>query len=115
MIYLFFGDDTYRKNEEVKKLIDGFLQENRFSLFSRIDAENFKKDEFEELTRSADLFGKNRIIVYENIIGDKNFAEFVMGNISLCGQSQNIFIFSESNLDQKTADIFKKYEAKDKI
>jgi len=29
---------------------------------------NFPEDEFEELTRSADLFGKNRIIVLEGIL-----------------------------------------------
>lgn len=112
MIYLCFGEDTYRKKEKVKELINGFSRENHSFLFSRLDAENFKKDEFEELIRSADLFGKNRIIVCENILGDKNSAEFIMGNISLCSQSQNVFIFSENNLEPDIAGVFKKHGAK---
>lgn len=112
MIYLFFGEDAYRKKEKVKELINGFSQENRSFLFSRVDAENFKKDEFEELIRSADLFGANRIIVCENVFDDKNSAEFIMENVSLCGQSQNIFIFSENNLEPGIANTFKKHGAK---
>lgn len=108
MIYLFFGEDNFRSRERLHGFLEG-LKEKSLSSFFWFNPETFTKPAFEELARTKDLFGGNYIIVCENLLGEKEIADFCLENLGLCSDSGNNFIFWEEDMDSSAVKIFKKY------
>lgn len=107
MLHIFLGEDIYRKKQRMNGIVENLSKEGRFFLFSRFNSEDFKKEEFEESARGGNLFGGNRVIACEDVLSNKDIAEFILANINACVISQSIFIFLENSLDVKTAKVLK--------
>lgn len=100
MIYLFFGNDSFRITQKLNELLDFFKSKFGETRVFRIEKENFNREEFEELIKSRTLFGNKIIVVCDSFLEEEN--------ISKCSQSENVFIFIEKELDEKILNKIKK-------
>ena len=80
MIYLFFGNDSFRITQKLNELLDFFKSKSGEIKVYRIEKENFNKIEFEELMKSKTLFENKIIVVCGGLLEEKNLSEFIMEN-----------------------------------
>jgi DNA polymerase III delta subunit len=94
--------------QKLNELLDFFKSKFGETRVYRIEKENFNKVEFEELMKSRTLFENKIIVVCGGLLEEKNLAEFIMENFGKCSKSENVFIFTESELDEKFLNKIKK-------
>lgn len=113
MLYLFFGEDTYRSRQKLREFLDCFSHgQNRPFFCPRFSPETFEKGTFEELIKGSSLFGGNYIVVCESFFGEKDIGDFIIERLSFFSRSSNVFLFWEENLDSETIKAFKKHSEK---
>lgn len=112
MFYLLHGQDTYRSKGKLNELILHFKNKVSVLGFFRMDGENFKETEFEELLKGKTLFDKKYIVVCDGLLENKESKYFVIDNLEKCAATENIFLFLEEALDDKVLEKFKKRAVK---
>ncbi|MCK6462661.1 MAG: hypothetical protein L6Q29_02470 [Candidatus Pacebacteria bacterium] len=115
MFYLIYGKDTYRSREKLNELLNHFKTKVSELGFFRIDGESFSGQEFEELLKARTLFEKKYVVVCDRVMENKPAADFVIGKIEQCAESENIFLFWEEDLDDEILENLKKRAAKVQI
>ncbi len=55
MLYLLYGEDTYRSKKNLREIIAKFLSSGSVNNLFRVTAENFNIGEFREIAQSAAL------------------------------------------------------------
>lgn len=111
MIYLFFGEDTYRSRHTLKEFLKA-LSEKAKGAVEKIwfTAEDFSEDSFYNLTRSRNLLAVKIIAVFDNIFSDGLLSfKPLKGVLSDCASSDNIFIFLERTLKAEDLALLKEY------
>lgn len=108
MFYLLHGQDTYRSREKLNELISHFKTKISSHGFFRMDGENFKEVEFEELLKGKTLFDKKYVVICDELLENKESKVFVIDNLEKCAATENIFLFLEKGLDDKVLEKFKK-------
>jgi len=112
MFYLLHGKDTYRSREKLNELLGYFKTKiSNLGVF-RIEGENFREAEFEEMLKAKSLFEKKYVVVCDGVMKDKMTAGFVVEKIDQCAKSENIFLFLEEDMEEKLLEEFKKHAAK---
>lgn len=112
MFYLLHGKDTYRSREKLNELVSHFRTKVSDFGFFRIDGGDFKENEFEELLKAKTLFEKKYVVVCDRVMENKQAADFVVENLEKCAKSENVFLFWEEELDDKTLERFEKKATK---
>lgn len=101
MIIFLYGEDTFRSRQKLKELKDKFLREVDASgnSLTTIEAENVNMSRISEVSGSASLFSKKRMIVIENIFSNKNKEVFdqLIAYFSKNEDDENIVIFWDEN------------------
>lgn len=111
MIYLFSGD--YKKaSQKANQLVGALLKKQPNAVFLKINSENFKSQNLDDLIVAQGLFFSKNIILFLRICETEDFAEEIYDKFSEMKTSENIFIFVEENLAKKTFDKFKKVAEK---
>ena len=108
MFYLLHGQDTYRSKEKLNELVSHFKTKVSGLGFFRIEGENFNEAEFQELLKGKTLFEKKYVVVCERVLENKQTADFVLSNLDKLAKTDNMFIFWEEEVDEKTLEEFKK-------
>ena len=108
MFYLLHGQDTYRSKEKLNELVSHFKTKVSGLGFFRIEGENFNEAEFQELLKGKTLFEKKYVVVCERVLENKQTADFVLGNLDKLAKTDNMFLFWEEDIDEKTLEEFKK-------
>lgn len=112
MFYLLYGQDTYRSREKLNELISHFKTKVSNLGFFRMDGENFKEAEFEELLKGKTLFEKKYVVICGGLLENKESKDFVIDNLEKCVATENVFLFLEKALDDKVLEKLKKRAAK---
>lgn len=108
MFYLLHGKDTYRSREKLNELVSHFKTKVSELGFFRVDGENFQEKQFEELLRAKTLFEKKYIVVCENVLKDKQTADFISDRLEKLAKTENMFLFWEEEVGDKILEEFKK-------
>lgn len=108
MFYLLHGKDTYRSREKLNELVSHFKTKVSDLGFFRVDGENFQEKQFEELLRAKTLFEKKYIVVCENVLKDKQTADFISDRLEKLAKTENMFLFWEEEVGDKILEEFKK-------
>ncbi|MFH0803942.1 MAG: hypothetical protein V1877_02405 [Candidatus Tagabacteria bacterium] len=110
MLYLFFGEDTFRSRQALREFIEGASKDKSrpFSI-SWLSPDTFSRANFEEFQRTENLFGGKYLIVCEDLLKEAETADFVTKNLKSCGRSENIFLFWEETLEPVFFSAFKKH------
>ena len=108
MFYLLHGQDTYRSREKLNELVSYFKTKvSGLGLF-KIEGENFSEAEFKELLRGKTLFEKKYVVVCERVLEKKEALNFILGSLDDLAKTDNMFLFWEEEIDEKTLEEFKK-------
>jgi DNA polymerase III delta subunit len=112
MIYLIYGEDTYRSREKMRQLLAFFSKKSSGFAFFKIEGENFSGAELEELVKSQTLFEKKYVVECSRLLENPEAKGFIEKNIKDVAGSKNIFLFWEEKLSAKLLDLFKKHAEK---
>ncbi len=108
MLYLFFGEDTFRSRRKLNEFTGEIFKQSPRPSFSLFTSESFLKPAFEELLRTKSLFAEKQVVVCESVLQESETADFICKNLKSCADSENIFIFWEEESKLPSA-VFKKY------
>jgi DNA polymerase III delta subunit len=113
MLYLFFGEDTYRSRQALREFIEAASKDKGrpFSV-SWLSADTFSRANFEEYERTENLFGGKYLVVCEGLLKEAETADFVTKNLKLCSRSENVFLFWEEELEPSFLKNFKNHAKK---
>jgi len=108
MFYLLHGQDTYRSREKLNELVSHFKTKVSGLGFFRIEGENFSEAEFQELLKGKTLFEKKYVVVCERVLENKEALNFILGSLDDLAKTDNMFLFWEEEIDEKTLEEVKK-------
>lgn len=110
MLYLFFGEDTFRSRQALREFIEAASKDKSrpFSI-SWLSPDTFSRANFEEFQRTENLFGGKYLIVCEDLLKEAETADFVAKNLKSCSRSENIFLFWEEGLESSFLKTFKNH------
>ena len=108
MFYLLHGKDTYRSRGKLNELVSHFKTKVSSLGFFRIEGENFNEAEFKELLKGKTLFEKKYVVVCERVLENKEALNFILGNLDNLAKTDNMFLFLEEEIDEKSLEEFGK-------
>jgi len=112
MFYLLCGKDTYRSREKLRELLESFRAKVSGAAFFDIDKNNFNEAEFDGLLKSKSLFDKKYVITAEGLLSGKDSRNYLSDKLEECARSENIFLFWEEEVEEKSLEEIKKLAAK---
>ena len=107
MIILIYGNDEIRSRAKYQALADSLLAKSPEASLFKLNHENFKIENLEELTKSQGLFHQKFIVACDNI------GELAQEWLKPISQSENVFIFLENSLEEKDLSVLKKLATKE--
>ncbi len=108
MIYLFAGDDFKTKRKAYEDFIKSVEKETETFFISR---NNFSNMQLESFYSGSGLFFAKSVVFLEDILGQEEHRDFVLGKLELISSSANDFVFFEGKLNKPILDDFKKARA----
>lgn len=101
MIYIFLGNDTKKKNAEIKKIVGD-------KEFVKLPIREISKDLLLNHAENQSLFGSSPVFIAENILTEGNIS-LAKEDWELLNNSKNCFIFLEDKLPQVEQKKYLKY------
>jgi DNA polymerase III delta subunit len=121
MIILIHGNDEIKSRAKYNALAQSLLAKNPEASLFKLNVENFKIENLEELTKGQGLFYQKFIVSCDNLLGgltetkkdSEERREQLRNWLKPISQSENIFIFLENNIEEKDSLILKKLATKE--
>jgi DNA polymerase-3 subunit delta len=118
MILLISGQDTYRSIKRLKEVIEKKKESSKGLSLNVIEKENLREKDFnfQNLLSGASqqsIFEKERLMVFKNILSEKDFKEKVLENFNQLSKS-NVIFYQEGKV-LKSDPLFKKIKDKEEI
>lgn len=101
MIYIFLGNDTKKKNSQVKKIV-------KEKEFLKLSTREISKELIMNQAESKSLFGDSPVFVSENILTDEGIS-FSKEDLEILKNSENLFIFLEDKMLSAEQKKYSKY------
>jgi DNA polymerase III delta subunit len=99
MLYLLYGEDTYRSKKNLREIIAKFLLSGSGNNLFRVTAENFNVSEFVEAARAASLLGGKYLYVGEGLLADDESRTAIIKELPALHNSENVIVFWESAIE----------------
>ncbi|MCX6812484.1 MAG: DNA polymerase III subunit delta [Candidatus Berkelbacteria bacterium] len=112
MLALFYGEDQYSLNQELKKIESQFALENFGDLnISKFDGENLSYENFLRSASAMPFLADKRLIIIKNFLssGDQKLREYFAENLEKLPKSVEI-ILAENGDFNKNLGLFKKLQ-----
>lgn len=101
MLYLFYGKDTHRSRQKLNEVLSVFRSKRSDLALFNFDEQSFTEDAFKELLKCQTLFDEKHAVVCENILENSSIAKFILEQLDSVTNSQNVFIFLETGIEEK--------------
>jgi len=102
MIYLIHGKDTIKAQQKLHALVDTILMQRPDTSYIRLSDESFETERLPELISGQGLFEHRRVIVFDQVLNNKDISHIIFEQLADIAQSENIFIFFEKALNKAT-------------
>ncbi len=102
MLYFFYGKDKGTAREKANALIGSLRKKKPDAELFRIEPENWNEARLEELISSQGLFNNSYIVQVVSLFENKEAKEAFVDKLGEIGESANIFIVQEEEVDKKT-------------
>ena len=115
MIYFLFGENSYRALRKIREFKEVFTKKNADFLIEKYDgeAEEFGFEKLNFALGQGNLFSKNRLVIFKNILQkDEKILDNLKNNGEFMRASRDIFVFWERVAIAKSLNFFKKYSEK---
>ncbi len=96
--------DNSMASKEARKIIASKTKEGANILFLEFDANLFLRESVDELTNSNALFQRKYIVLFNNILENKEASEKFFENIELLTKSEHLFILQNNKCDLKKSE-----------
>jgi DNA polymerase-3 subunit delta len=96
MIYLIFGEDTFRANRKLKEIIEKYRKIHKSGL--NLKVLDLKEKNFEDFKRefeSSSMFSEKKLLILKNASKNKEFQENFLKNLEKFEKSKEIIFFFE--------------------
>lgn len=111
MLYILYGD-AKKCFEKSEQMIETMLSKKPDATILKINSDNVLSADLNNLINSQALFAQKNIITLARCLEEDNFTERVILNLKKIADSQNIFIFVEPDINDKTLKKIEKYAEK---
>ncbi|MBI5742749.1 MAG: hypothetical protein HZA25_02845 [Candidatus Niyogibacteria bacterium] len=101
MLYLLYGEDTYRSKKNLREIVEKFLASGSANNLLRVTPENFSVAEFAEAARASSLLGGKYLYVGEGLLADPVARAAVMKELAAVKGSENIIVFWEEEVGEE--------------
>jgi DNA polymerase-3 subunit delta len=98
MIYLIFGEDTFRASRKLKEIIEKYRKIHKSGL--NLKVLDLKEKNFEDFKRefeSSSMFSEKKLLILKNASKNKEFQENFLKNLEKFEKSKEIFFFFEED------------------
>lgn len=112
MFYFIYGSDSIKVSEKAKNLVDGMLSKKPDASLFKLTSDRWSSAEFQELIAGQALFESKYIVQISRILDEKEANEVVMENLEALKNSDNVFIWTENEVDKKLLEKIEKYAEK---
>ncbi len=102
MLYLFYGSDKDMARAKAGVLVQSLQKKKPDAQIFRIDAENFNEAKLQELAVGQGLFNHSYLIEVVSLFENKEAKEIFVDRLEEIGESPNVFIMLEGEVDKKT-------------
>lgn len=109
MIYLICGDDNSAVREKLHELLDVLSLKRPNAEIFRMTSEDWSEPKFSELIESQGLFENKYIVVLDTLLGEKNISAAVLERLDELKESENVFIFVQSEIESALREKIKKF------
>lgn len=98
MIYLLYGEDTYRSRRKLREIAQEYRKKTAGVLdFHKIDAEENDLSALKYAYESSSLFSKKKLIIVENVFSDSCDADLLMKSVIGLKDSKDVIIILWGN------------------
>ncbi len=105
MLILLHGNDF----KKIKQKAGEFMEKSGQDVsIIRFDQDNFSLSEIENLIQGQGLFEKKRLVVLDHLLSFEELKELLVARARNFAESQNIFVFLETELKEDLLGLFKK-------
>ncbi len=102
MLYLFYGSEKDSAREKASALVHSLQNKKPDAELFRIDAENWSEAKLQELSAGQGLFNNSYIVEIVSLFENKEAKEIFVDRLEEIGESPNVFIMLEGEVDKKT-------------
>ena len=89
MLYLIYGEDSYRARKSVGAIIDNLTARDLQAAVHRIDAEKASEEKIKDLICGQNIFGHKSVVLFEGLL-ESDLADFFTGLVKSMADSENI-------------------------
>ena len=115
MIYFFYGQDKTSIHKKASKLFESLRAKKPDAAFLSFDADDISDQIFNELVGSQGLFEKKIVVYFRNILSEGDMEKKIISEMPAMASSQNIFIWTEYDLNKEILSLLKKGSEKNDI
>ncbi len=108
MIYFFYNTDSQKGIEKARKLFVSLQTKKPDASFLEYDSESVSEIELERLIGQAGLFEQKSVVLFKQVLDQKDKKEELLSFVKDFKDSDNIFIWVESKLLKKELELLKK-------
>lgn len=113
MIFFLYGEDTYRLQKKLQKIIDRYKKIHKSGLNLKfLDVKESDYNDFLDQFKINSMFSEKKLIIIENFFSKKNFQELFLENVDKLIKSENIIVIYEKGKVDKRKKSFKTLEKK---
>ncbi len=112
MIYFFGGDNKSLSLEKANKLFESLRVKKPDAAFVSTEGSNITLDTIDEFISSQGLFEKKMVVFLKDIFENKDIKKEILSRIKEFKDSQNIFVWVESDISAKEEENISKYAEK---
>jgi DNA polymerase-3 subunit delta len=96
MIYLFFGEDTFRLNRKLNEFIEKYKNIHKSGLNLKIlDLKEKEFEDFKNAFESSAMFSERKFLILKNVSQNQRFKERFLKEIEKFQKSKEIILFIE--------------------
>ncbi|MFA7193639.1 MAG: hypothetical protein WC087_01865 [Candidatus Paceibacterota bacterium] len=111
MLYFLYGD-VPKAAEKARSMVDSLIAKQPDAARFKIDSQNWEVGEMEGLLHGQGLFSQRYIIELRHLFEKVETAESVISFLPEIAQSENIFIWVDRDVDEKSLKEIEKHAAK---
>lgn len=112
MYYFLYGTDSHKSRQKLHDLLDLAKKKRSEAEVFKINTENWRDEQFDELLVSQGLFSQKYTTVLDNVFENKEIKSYVLDRLKEMKESEQIFLLLESSIDSVSLKKIEKYAEK---
>lgn len=111
MLYLIYGEDTYRARKNAREIVKNLAGRDPDAVVHRLNSENASEEKLADLVSGQNLFGRKSVVVLDGLL-ESDFEKFLCAHAKEMSASPDVYIVLEEKLEAKLAKKISKFAQK---